>query len=69
MDRSLDVSCSGPKQLNFCIKVGSMTTFKVLINIAQAVNNMDAINMLGVRQVTRNCIALQQVCLSLTSFY
>lgn len=28
MDRSLYVSCSGPKQLNFCVKVGSMTTFK-----------------------------------------
>jgi hypothetical protein len=31
----------------------------------QALNDMKAINMLGVRQICRNCIALQQVLLSL----
>lgn len=62
------LSCSGPKQLNLC-ESGFYDYFWLLIKIAQAVNNMDAINMLGVRQVTRNCIALQQVCLLLTSFY
>jgi exocyst complex component 4 len=31
----------------------------------KALNDMKAINMLGVRQICRNCIALQQVLLSL----
>ncbi|XP_024372095.1 exocyst complex component SEC8 isoform X2 [Physcomitrium patens] len=33
----------------------------------KAVTNMDAINMLGVRQVNRNCIALQQALASLVA--
>ena len=36
-----------------------------MLVVIQAMTNMEAINMLGVRQVNRNCIALQQVCLTI----
>jgi hypothetical protein len=36
-----------------------------MLVVVQAMTNMEAINMLGVRQVNRNCIALQQVCLTI----